>query len=161
MHQNHLEKLVAEWYEYKGFFLRKNVYVDPKPKGGYAGELDIIGVHPSEKRLIHVECSLDADAWEKREERFLKKFNLGSKHIPLLFRDFNVSSEIEKYAVLLFASRKNHPTIGGGKVLTVETLLKEIINDIRLKKIEKNAVPENFELLRTVQYICQYRATVF
>lgn len=30
----HLEQLVAEWLEYKGFFVRTNVKVGKRPPGG-------------------------------------------------------------------------------------------------------------------------------
>ena len=37
MASNFLEELVAEWYEYKGYFVRRNVRVGPRAKGGYEG----------------------------------------------------------------------------------------------------------------------------
>ena len=39
---NFLEQLVAEWYEYRGYFIRRNVWVGKLAKGGYECELDII-----------------------------------------------------------------------------------------------------------------------
>jgi len=65
---NHLEDLVAEWYEFNGYFVRRNVPVGKRPKGGYECELDIVGFNPTAKRLVHIEPSLDADSWKKREE---------------------------------------------------------------------------------------------
>lgn len=35
MPANHLEQLVAEWYEYQGYFIWRNVRVGKKPQGGY------------------------------------------------------------------------------------------------------------------------------
>jgi len=31
---NFLEQLAAEWYEFRGYFVRRNVRVGPRPKGG-------------------------------------------------------------------------------------------------------------------------------
>lgn len=78
---NHLERLVAEWLEFKGYFVRCNVNVGIFPRGGYAGELDVVAYHPIENRLIHIETSTDAATWQEREERFKKKFDAGGKHI--------------------------------------------------------------------------------
>ncbi len=36
---NFLEQLVAEWYEHQGYFVRRNVQVGKRTKGGYEGEL--------------------------------------------------------------------------------------------------------------------------
>ena len=46
---NHLESLVAEWYEFRGYFVRRNVPVGKRPKGGYDCELDIVAFHPEQK----------------------------------------------------------------------------------------------------------------
>jgi hypothetical protein len=80
MSANHLEELVAEWYEFKGYFLRRNVNVGPRPQGGFATELDIVAFHPVTKHLVHLEPSLDADSWAVRERRFRKKFDEGRQH---------------------------------------------------------------------------------
>jgi hypothetical protein len=34
-----LEQLVAEWYEFQGYFVRRNVRVGRRLKGGHDGEL--------------------------------------------------------------------------------------------------------------------------
>src|SRR5690554_419807 len=39
---NHLEQLVAEWYEYRGYFVRRNIQVGPRANGGYECELDAV-----------------------------------------------------------------------------------------------------------------------
>ncbi len=39
---NYLEQLVAEWYEYQGYFVRRNIPEAPRPNGGYDSELDIV-----------------------------------------------------------------------------------------------------------------------
>ena len=40
MADNYLEQLVAEWYEYKGYFVKKNLWVGKLSSGGYECELD-------------------------------------------------------------------------------------------------------------------------
>lgn len=73
---NHLEELTKEWLEYRGYFVRQSVLVGPRTKGGYEGELDIVALNPVTRHLLHIECSLDALAWDKRELRFAAKFEL-------------------------------------------------------------------------------------
>lgn len=54
---NFLEQLVAEWYEYRGFFVRRNVNVGKRTAGGHEGELDVVAFHPVEKLLVQIETS--------------------------------------------------------------------------------------------------------
>ena len=49
---NFLEQLVAEWYEFNGYFVRRNVKVGPRAKGGHDGELDVVAFHPGRKSLV-------------------------------------------------------------------------------------------------------------
>jgi len=157
MGANHLEQLIAEWYEFQGYFVRRNIHVGKRQKGGYECELDIVAFHPTEGRLVHIEPSLDADSWEKREARYQKKFTAGQKYIPKLFDGFDLPREIEQIAVLAFASKVNHKTLAGGTVVLVSDILKEIVRGLEGRRIEANAVPEQFPLLRTIQFIVQYK----
>ena len=77
---NHLEALTAEWLAYNGYFTRSTINVGKRPQGGWDGELDVVGFHPSRGHFIHVECSTDAWAWKKRQETFKRKFSRGQKH---------------------------------------------------------------------------------
>ena len=43
---NHLEQLFTERYEYRGYFVRRNVQVGPRLKGEYECELDVVAFHP-------------------------------------------------------------------------------------------------------------------
>jgi len=38
---NYLEQLVAEWYEFNGYVVRRDVLVGRRPRGGYERELDV------------------------------------------------------------------------------------------------------------------------
>jgi hypothetical protein len=153
MATNHLEELVAEWYEYQGYFVRRNILVGRRPKGGYDGELDIIAFSPTKNHLVHVEPSMDADSWATRERRYKKKFDLGRAFIPTLFEGFKLPETIEQIALLSFASKANHQTLGGGKIILVPELLKEIFESLKSRNIASNAVSENMPLLRTLQFV--------
>ena len=157
MANNFLEQLVAEWYEYQGYFVRRNVPVGRRTKGGYECELDIIAFDPVRQHLVHIEPSMDAESWEKRERSFRKKFDAGLKYIPDLFPGSDLPQRIEQNAIFAFASRTNHPTLAGRKVLQVSDLMREIMEDLSDSKIGATPVPEHHPILRTLQFVVQYR----
>ena len=161
MATNFLEQLAAEWYEFKGYYVRRNVWVGRRSRGGFESELDIVAFNPVSRHLVHVEPSMDAESWEKREQRFRKKFDAGRKYIPGLFPGLKLPDEIEQIVILVFASKVNHPTLGGGKVTLASDLMREILEDLSDKKIASNAVPEHHALLRMLQFVVEYRKKVF
>ena len=161
MANNFLEQLVAEWYEYKGYFVRRNVPVGRRARGGHESELDVVAFNPMLRHLVHIEPSLDAESWEKRERSFRKKFEAGRKYIPGLFDGFDLPPDIEQIAILVFASRSNHPTLGGAKVLLISDLMRQIMEDLGDKKPISNLVPEHHTILRTLQFVIEYRKKVF
>jgi hypothetical protein len=157
---NFLEQLAAEWYEYQGYFVRRNVLVGKRTRGGYECELDVVAFHPERKHLVHIEPSLDASSWEKRELRYQKKFDAGRRHIPSLFRGLDVPPTIDQLALLMFASTRNIQTLGGGRIVLVGEFLLDIFTDLRSKHPAKHAVPENLPILRAFQLVAAFRDVV-
>jgi len=160
MHTNFLEELVAEWYEYKGYFVKRNERVGRRAKGGHEGELDVVAFNPETKHLIHVETSTDADSWDNREKRFAKKFASGAKHIKALFEGLTVPDEVERKAIFAFGSDKNHKTIGGGQVVLAEDYILEILRELKGTSFLSRAVPEKYPILRVLQMITEHRVKV-
>jgi len=96
MANNFLEQLVAEWYEYRGYFVRRNVPVGRRARGGYEAELDVVAFNPGTRHLVHLEPSMDAESWETRERRFRRKFDAGREHIPEpLFALLSIEIQLE------------------------------------------------------------------
>ncbi|MFN2194685.1 MAG: hypothetical protein ACK2UW_01005 [Anaerolineales bacterium] len=160
MAHNHLEQMIIEWYEYQGYFVKKNIFVGKRALGGFECELDIVAFHPVTKHTVHLEPSLDADSWAERERRFKAKFDAGQKYIKGLFPGLDIPDEIEQIAVLVFASDVHHPYLGGGKLIIADRLIEEIFTELADKKLESNAIPEQWPILRSFQYACQYRQAV-
>lgn len=154
---NHLEQLTAEWYEFRGYFVRRNVMVGKRTMGGYECELDIVAFCPKRQHLVHVEPSMDAHTWAKREERYSKKFAAGRQYIPELFSGIPLPDAIEQIALLGFASNTNVKTLAGGRIVTSADFLAEITNEISHLRISKAAIPEQYPLLRTIQFAYQHR----
>ena len=160
---NFLEQLVAEWFEFRGYFVRRNIYVGPRPKGGFESELDVVAFHPGQRHLVHIEPSMDAHSWDRRERRFAAKFSAGRKFIPSLFAGFELP-EPEQIALLVFAGGPKHTQIGGGKVLLIQDLMNEIRSDpqygLSARSVSNRAVPEQYVILRSLQFAANYWRTL-
>ena len=153
---NHLESLVAEWYELRGYFIRRNVQVGKRPKGGYECELDVVGFHPEQRSLVQIEPSLDADGWAKREARYSKKFDLGRKYIPGLFPGMAIPKHIDQIALFVYGGGKSRERIAGGRVVFIREFMEEIRAGIRHRKVAHAAIPQGLPLLRTLQFAAEY-----
>ena len=148
---NFLESLVAEWYEYNGLFVRTNPRTRKRPKGGYDVELDVLAYSPSDRRLFHIETSSDANSWQERKDRFLKKkFILSqAEYESLIGSSINT---IERIAVVGWGSTKSDLNWGDGiRVQLIPELLEEITSKLKETSPLKQAVPESFPLLRAMQ----------
>ena len=150
---NFLEQLAAEWYEFNGYFVRRNILVGKRSAGGHECELDVVGFHPEKGHLVQIEPSMDADGWDVREKRFKKKFDAGQKYIPALFSGFDLPDKIDQIALLGFAGKKHPRFIGGGKVMVTQELLPEILAKIKEYNDENRSIPEQFVILRTLQMV--------
>jgi hypothetical protein len=147
---NHLEKLIRQYYEWQGYIVRGNVKVGRLSHGGWAGELDIVAYHHKKKRLLHIEPSLDAQSWAKREVRFKKKFAAGKRYIySSVFPWLDKKTPIERIAIM---STSGTGKLAGGRVVTVDEFMHKVKNKIAKQgKMAKNAIPEEYDLLRTIQ----------
>lgn len=148
---NFLESLVAEWYEYSGYFVRSNSRTRRRQRGGWDVELDVLAYSPSDQRLIHIETSGDASSWQVRKERFLKKkFILSHKEYESLIG--SSVHAIEKIAVVGWSSTRKDLNWGDDiKVVSIPQLLEEITTKLRDTSPFHQAVPQSFPLLRAMQ----------
>lgn len=144
---NHLEQLVAEWSEFRGYFVRRNVRVGRRQKGGHECELDVVAFHPTKKHLGQIEASCDAN-FRTREARYKKKFEAGRKYIPGLFSGFDLPPQIEQIGLFLAGARRS--TIAGGKMMLVSELISDILTELKQYRMTRRAISEGFPLLRTL-----------
>jgi hypothetical protein len=155
MTSNYLEQLASEWYEYRGFFVRRNVPVGHGDKSGYEAELTIVAIHPGENRVVHIEPSMDAHSWDVREKRFSKKFNAGREHLVGATGGLCPAGNIEQIALIALGSRTNHPTLGGGTVLTIADFMTEILTELKDRSGDELSVPQQYPILRTLQFVAE------
>jgi hypothetical protein len=159
---NFLEQLTAEWFEYSGYFVRRNIKVGKRQKGGHDCELNVVAYHPVKKHLVHIEPSTDASSWEVREKRYQKKFDAGRKYIPEMFPGLIDSTATpEQIALMVFAPRKQERALAGGRVLHVSAFLAEIVEYFKSFSMMSAGVPEGFPILRTLQFVVEYRKHLF
>ena len=153
---NFLEQLVSEWYSYRGYYVRTNVMVGPREAGGYEGELDVVAFHPETGKIVHVETSMDAMSWDKRRERFARKFELGQRYIPELFGF--IKQRAKQVAVFGFPrTTRDKQRLGEDvQVYLMPKLIDEIAEELSKTTVETGAVPETFPLLRAMQFALDY-----
>ncbi len=149
----HLESLTAEYLWWRGFLLRTNIWVGKLSAGGWEGELDIVGYHPKERRVVHYETSLDALSWPRREKKYAKKFDTGRRHIfKVVFPWLKDSGlPVESVAVLPNRPKDGRTEIGGGRLVTVDELVRDIRHHVSIHPVFGEAIPESYPLLRTIQ----------
>lgn len=149
---SHLEDLLVEYYDWRGFIVAHNRKVGSRPKGGWEMELDVVAFDPSTKRVLHLEPSLDANDWATRERRFAKKFAAGRRYIPTeVFPWLAPDTEPEQIAILPRAGTKRR-SLAGAKVRTVDEVMAEIRQAVEKKgPAARCAIPEQYPLLRTIQ----------
>jgi hypothetical protein len=147
----HLEQLVAEYFDWKGYTIKRNIKVGRRSKGGWEMELDIVAYHPKLNKLLHVEASLDAHSWATREQRYLKKFTLGEKYILAeVFTWLPAGTVIERLAI--FPQVAGRETLAGARVRSIDDFMLEVKTAIMAGKVmAKEAIPEQYPLLRTIQ----------
>jgi hypothetical protein len=146
---NFLESMVAQWYGYCGYFVRSNVHILPLKHGGYGAELDVLAFSPKDGELIHVEASSDALVWRERERRMRKKFKLPHEEYEKVFK---VKVEkVRKIAICGFSLTSDGRHWGDIEVVTVREFIRTIHEALAQINPMKQAVPENYPLLRAVQ----------
>lgn len=148
----HLEALISEYLEWRGFLIRRNTKVGRLNHGGWEMELDVVGFHPKTSELVHYEPSIDALSWEKREARYKKKFDAGRKYIfSELFSWLPPDTKLKQIAVF-----PTHPqgrdTIASGQIVSIDELMAEIRAAVVARgPMMRNAISEQYPLLRTIQ----------
>lgn len=155
---NHLESLVTEWLQFNRYFVRTSVHVGARERGGFEGELDVVGLNFQTAHLIHVECSLDSLSSNAREPKFAAKFERGVRFKELVFPGLVLPEQLDQVALLQYASSATE-TIGGARLVTVKEFVAEIMVGLEGKSPASGAVPATYPLLRTLQLAADAKNT--
>ena len=149
---NFLELLVAEWYEFSGYFVRSNPRARKRKEGGWDVELDVLAYLPANKHLIHIETSSDANSWEQRKKRFLeKKFILTKEEYESLVG--TKIETVEKIAIVGWSKSTNEDLNWKNdiRVMLIPDFIKKITKELKATDPLEEAVPEKFPLMRAIQ----------
>ena len=146
---NVLEQLVAEWYEYNGYFVRRNVKLAKIERGAH-GELDVVGFHPRLSHLIHVEATVSKIDVDK----YVKKFELARTYIHRVFDGLEIPEEIEQIALTTVQSEKQRVVLQVGTVMTVPEFYAVIFRKLKMIAIRDDSIPEEYPILRSLHYVC-------
>lgn len=157
---NFLEQLTAEWLEYRGYFVRRNVQVGKSDEGGLESELAVVAFHPGTNHLVHVEPSMEASTRQVRSHRYENKFTAGRTHIPTMFASIATVRDIDQVALFGFGTRLATSAIAGGRIIFVDELITEIRQTLRDLPSLRRAVSERFVCLRTIQFTLQSEVRV-
>nr|WP_315249030.1 hypothetical protein [uncultured Duganella sp.] len=149
---SHLESLIVEFYDWRGYLVKRNVKVGKRSAGGWEMELDVVAYHPHTRHLIHIEASLDAHSWDRREQRYVKKFHSGEKFILTdVFTWLEKDTPIERLAIFPSVPpfRKN---FAGANAVSIDAFMADLqAAIIRQGLVSRCAIPEQYPLLRTLQ----------
>lgn len=150
---NFLEQLTAEYHSHMGSFVRTNVKYGLREKGGYEGEMDVVAFHPTSLALLHIETSMDADSWEERKSKFQKKFSTAHEYYYKLF-NFEIK-KIEKM-VIVGSGPPREDFWSVAPIKSIPDFVGEIADYLSQFHPLKQAVPENYPLLRAIQFAIHY-----
>lgn len=152
---NFLEQLAAEYYAHMGYFVKTNVKFDRLKGGGWGGEMDVVAFHPTTLNLIHIETSMDAEAWEKREGKFRKKF-LPDERYYQLFNFLMPNSKIQKLAIVGFNKVQKSSFFEIAPIKSIPEFIGEITDYLSQYHPLRQIIPENYSLLRAMQLAIHY-----
>ena len=167
---NFLEQLTSEWYGYKGYFIRTNVKFGRRSKGGYMGEMDVIGYKPETQDFIHIEASTDALAWPKRKKIFERKFTDARKYYMKIFPFKQMDMKPKQIALVGFNLNPSpavtfwKSSVSSGspwgdikiEVIHIPKFFEQINTELKNKNPQNDAIPETYPLLRAAQYSAFY-----
>jgi len=160
MGANYLVQLAAEWYEFQGYLVRRNVAVTGAGKTALI-ELDVLAQHPDSGEYVHLEASMDSDAWHKREKRFRLKFRAGQAYVAQIGKRLKKKPVLHQRALLGYARAARRRSLGGGELMLMPQFLHEIIESLSAQRLDRRIVPEHLPLLRTLQFVSEYREDLF
>lgn len=152
--QNFLERIVAEWLDYQGLFVKTNVAYGRRAAGGFKGEMDVIGFDALTGTLSHYEVSGDALSWAKRAAAFRRKFESARAYYSKVFKVKIV--KVRRIAVVGYARRRPDPWDVDCELILIPDLIKQITDELRKFEPTSKAIPEKYGILRAMQFSFWY-----
>jgi len=145
------EKLLAEWYEYKGYFVKTNIRINKLKTGGYGGEMDVVAYNPKINEMIHIEVSGEAISWKKKKEKIEDKFKTAKESYE---EEFQFECPPIKQIVVVGVSkpRKEIEFDNEIQLKSFTEQFGEICHELKKVNPTKKVVPEKYPIIRTIQF---------
>ena len=161
MANNFLEQLVAEWYEYRGYFVRRNVPVGRRLEGrirGRAGRGGAQSGDPASRApgAVHG-CGELGNPGAALPQEVRRRPRVHPGPVSRARRARRRSSRSRYWCP---RARRTTPRWAAARCVLVSDLMREIMEELSDKQISENAVPEHHALLRTLQLVVEYRKKV-
>lgn len=156
---DYLESLAAEWFEYQGYFVFRDLWVGWAADGSYEAELNVVAYHPRKNQLIHLEPSEDLLNWREREQHYTLKFDAGKKYLHRMFAA-TPSPHLEQLALVAFPGATARHAVSGARILFLSELVETILTKLRAFNMMSYLIPERWPRLRTLQLVAEYRDSV-
>ncbi|WP_297453939.1 hypothetical protein [Persephonella sp.] len=160
MYQNFLEELIYEYLDFKGCFVKRNIKLRKREKGGFDREIDILALDTRNCIVYHIETSFATNkSWDQTIENFKrKKFDIKKKEYAQLVGLEAHEIQIVKVAILLNVPKQKEKRDlfekeTKSKLYSIKEIMEEIKSPITSKDPLKEAIPEKYPLLRTIQFI--------
>jgi len=159
---NFLEELVAQWYEFKGFFIRRNIQFGVGTQGGREGEIDLLAFNPSTKEAIHIETAVPSLSYKEFGESHRKKFEGAEKYYKELLNPNINPNSVKKISIVHTSSIprkdsiKTFESIAGSKLIHLSVLLDEIITELEKQDPKSHIIEESYSLLRMSQILIHH-----
>lgn len=154
--QDYIEQLIGEWYEFQGYFVRRDLWVGLQDDGSYECELDVVAYHPTHNSIVHIETLTDVLSWSDREQHLRTKFDAAKKYLHHYFVA-EPNPALHQITLVVFEGAKNPASVLGSRVMTMPQLLSEIFTRLKTISMESFMIPASMPLLRTLQVVAEYR----
>lgn len=136
---NYLEQAVKEWFEFQGYYVRHNIFMVTRKRGGHEGEADVLAIHPKTSMRIHIECDTAADRSDRWKDRMKRKLELAKR-------------ELCPDSQIVICPRRYGKPVSGETVLTIDEFFGMVRKEIRKHgRGNRAAVREHWPIIRTVQ----------
>ena len=155
----YLEQLTREWYEYQGYFVRRDLWVGLQSDGSYECDLDVVAYHPLRRHVVQIEPSLDLLPPQEKEQHFALKFSAGRRYLHRLFGPSS-GLHIEQIALVLSSGQLHRQTIAGGRVVLLRDFIGQMLRQLAGVDPAAALVPDQWPLLRTLQFAAAYQSEV-
>lgn len=149
-----LLQLACEYYQFMGFFIRRNLKFGEFKLSENSGEIELLAYNYKENILFHFETAQEVGTWDNKIAKLTKKFN----EAELYYSDYVNTTDIQIQRVSVIGTGegsieniKQFEKKTRSKLLNIKEFLKHIKVEVMKHDPYKELMPEGYPLLRAIQ----------